>query len=373
MNETATNGKSNGREAPRWNSLYFEDWVATEGQELLRGHIVDNVYAVPLRWWPRLGGDAVQIQLDGTGEQNGAYVAEIAPGKSLEPQKHLYEELVYILAGRGTTTVWYEGRRKNGFEWQAGSLFSVPLNAWHQHFNVSGTDPVRYIAVTTAPIMMNLIRNDDFIFNNPGIFPERYDSREDYFSSDYKIEQFGGWGFPTDIYFSNFVWDINALPFHASNRAAHAEGASFEVGHGVLGSHTLKLPGGRFTNIHRHGPGAHVLWLSGEGYSLMWPDGGEKIQANWGPGSVLVPPSWWWHQHAIVSPGPAQYLALKLSSKRFKVNRQSEGTMRSSRQGGQLVDFEDFPPGLLEEVQETFVRECERRGTPANFEPISGV
>src|SRR4029453_18865724 len=212
--EVTTNGHTGDKQPPKWNSLYFEDWVANEGQELLRGHIVDNVYTVPLRWWPRLGGDAVQIQLDGTGEQNGAYVAEIAPGKSLAPQKHLYEELVYILAGRGTTTVWYEGRRKNSFEWQTGSLFSVPLNAWHQHFNVSGTDPVRYIAVTTAPIMMNLLRNDDFIFNNPGICPERYDSREDYFSSDYKIEQFGGWGFPTDIYFSNFVWDINALPFH---------------------------------------------------------------------------------------------------------------------------------------------------------------
>ena len=365
--------KASGEPAgPRWNTLYYDDWVAREGLDLIRGYKVDDVYTVPLKWWPRVGGDAVQIQLDGTGELN-AYVCEVGPGQSLEPQKHMYEELVYVLSGRGATSVWYEGQRKNTFEWQTGSLFATPLNAWFQHFNVSGDEPVRYIAVTTAPIMMNLIRDDDFIFNNPAVFPARYNSEEDYFSRDYRTEVFGGWGYPTDIYFSNFVWDINALPFHKSNRGALAEGASFEVGHGVLGSHTLRLPGGRFTNIHRHGPGAHVLWLSGEGYSLMWPDGGEKVQANWGRGTVLVPPSWWWHQHAIVSAEPAQYLALKLSSKRFKVNRLSEGTMRDSRSGGQMVQFEDFPPGLMEEVMDIFVKECTKRGTPINMEPISGV
>lgn len=359
--------------APRWNCLYFDDWVAAEGLDLLRGYLVDDVYTVPLKWWPRVGGHAVQIQLDGTGELNAAYVCEIDPRKSLEPQKHMYEELVYVLTGRGATTVWYEGRGKNNFEWQAGALFAVPLNAWHQHYNLSGDEPVRYISVTTAPIMMNLVRNNDFIFENPAIFPERYDSQDDYFSRDYKTESFTGWDNPTDIHFTNFIWNINALPFHQSNRGHLAEGASFEVGHGVLGSHTLKLPGGRFTNIHRHGPGAHVLWLSGEGYSLMWPEGGEKIKADWGRGSVLVPPSWWWHQHAIVSAEPAQYLALKLSSKRFKVNRLSEGTMRSSRNGGQMVQFEDFPPGLLDEVTDIFIQECTKRGTPVNMEPISGV
>jgi len=30
------------------------------------------------------------------------------------------------------------------------------------------------LAVTTAPIMMNLIRNVDFIFHNDAVFPERY-------------------------------------------------------------------------------------------------------------------------------------------------------------------------------------------------------
>jgi quercetin dioxygenase-like cupin family protein len=364
-----------GSEKPRWNQLYFDDWVAREGLDLMRGFKVDNVYTVPLKPWARTGGDAVQIQLDGTGELNAAYVQEIAPGKSLEPQKYLWEELIYVLSGRGATTVWYQGRRKNSFEWQAGSLFTVPLNAWHQHFNVSGDEPTRYIAVTTAPVMMNLIRNDDFIFNNDAIFPERYDSGENFFSSEYRIETFNGWDTPTEVAFTNFVADINAIPFHSSTRGVGTKSASFEVGHGVLGSHTLQIPGGTFSNIHRHGPGAHVLWLKGEGYSLVWPDGGEadKVQAFWGPGTLLVPPSWWWHQHAVVSAEPAQYLALKLSSKRHKVNRLSEGTMRSTRNGGSMLLLEDFPPELMEECKRLFIAECEKRGTPMHMEPIYGV
>ncbi len=373
-NAEAQDGKAQGTAVgPRWNTLYYDDWVAREGLDLIRGYKVDDVYTVPLKWWPRVGGHAVQIQLDGTGDMNGAYVCEIAPGQQLEPQKHLFEELVYVLRGRGATNVWYEGRPKSTFEWQQGSLFALPLNTWYQHFNLAGDEPVRFLSVTTAPVMLNLIRDDSFIFNNPATFPQRYDSETDYFSRNYKTETFMGWGHPSDVYFTNFIWDINGLPFHPSNRGALAEGASFEVGHGVLGSHTLRMPGGRFTNVHRHGPGAHVLWLSGEGYSLMWPDGGEKVQANWGPGTLLVPPSWWWHQHAIVSAEPAQHLALKLSSKRFKVNRLSEGTMRSSKQGGQMVEFDDFPPGLMDEVTAIFVNECTKRGTPMNMEPISGV
>jgi quercetin dioxygenase-like cupin family protein len=358
----------------KWNGLYYDEWVAREGMELIRGYAA-NVFTVPLKWWPRIGADAVHIQLDGTGEMNGAYVCEMAPGKSVEPQKHLYEEMVYILSGRGATTVWYEGRRKNSFEWQAGSLFCVPINAWYQHFNLSGEEPARYVAVTTAPIMMNLLRNDDAIFNNPNAFPERYDSEEDYFSTEYRTEPFFGWDVPSNVYLTNFIYDINAIPFENSSRGSGTRSASFEIGQGVLASHSLRAPGCTFTNIHRHGPGAHVLWLQGEGYTLMWPDGGEneKIQEFWGPGTMLVPPNWWWHQHAILSTEGAQYLALRMNSKRHPLDRNSTGIMRSSRNGGSMVNFEDFPPGLLKEVTDLFVGECDKRGVTANLEPISGV
>jgi gentisate 1,2-dioxygenase len=353
----------------QWNRLYFDEWVAREGLELIRGWKVDNVYTTPLRYWPRTEGNAVQIQLEGTGELNAAYIQEIPPGKQLTPQRHLYEELVYVLSGRGSTTVWYDERRKNSFEWQAGSLFAVPLNARHQFFNGSGTEPARYVAVTSAPIMMNLIRNDAFIFDNDAVFPERYAGEEDYFSGKVDMLSYTGGDIPAPVACSNFFADINALEFAASNRGIDTRGMVYEMANGVLGAHTIEIPGGTFSKIHRHGPGAHVLWLKGEGYSLLWPDGGAKVREDWGPGSMLVPPAWWWHQHGVVSQEPAEHLALKISAKKNKVNRLSNATLLSTRKGGSQMDYEDFPPELMAEVMGIFREECAKRGTPVRMEP----
>ena len=355
----------------KWNVLYFEEWVKKEELDLIRGHKVDNVFTQPLKPWARTGGKAVQIQLDGTGELNASYIQEIPPGGELAPQRHMYEEMIFILKGRGSTSVWRKGEKKNSFEWQAGSLFAVPLNAWYQHFNGSGSEPARYIAVTTAPIMMNLIRDDDFIFNNDAVFPERYNSQEDYFSGKVHNESFDGWDIPTQISFSNFFADVYNLQLRESNRGVNTRGYSFEMANGVLGAHTVHIPGGTFTKVHRHGPGAHVLWLSGEGYSLIWPDGGEKMKEEWRRGTMLVPPDWWWHQHCVVSKEPAQHLALKLSSKRNKVNRNSNGTMKSVRKGGSQMNYEDFPPELMAELKRIFQEECGKRGTPVNMESVA--
>lgn len=104
----------------------------------------------------------------------------------------------------------------------------------------------------------------------------------------------------------------------------------------------------------------------------MWPDGGEKIKAPWGPGTVIVPPAWWWHGHAVVSDEPAQYIALKLSSKKNKIHRMSHGTMRSTRTGGNMLNFEDFPPELLAEMKDIFAQECAKRGTKAQMQWLFG-
>ena len=249
------------------NPLYYEGWIEREGLELIRGYSVDNVYTMPLKPWARTSGYAVRIQLDGTGDHNDALVCEIPPGKQLDPQKHLFEEITYILSGRGSTVVWYEGQRKNSFEWQAGSLFYVPFNAWFQHFNLSGDEPARYFSVTNAPVMLNLVRNDDFVFNNHATFPERYDGGESFFSGEMTMRvvsrQTGVDRFETA--FTNFVADIYSIPANESTRAKGARGRSVRFGPGnIMGAHSTFLPERTFSTIHRHGPGLHVLWLRGE-------------------------------------------------------------------------------------------------------------
>jgi quercetin dioxygenase-like cupin family protein len=62
------------------------------------------------------------IVLDAVVDTNIAYILEISPGGSVLPERHLYEEIVYVLSGRGATTVWNEGGSKRTFEWNEGSV-----------------------------------------------------------------------------------------------------------------------------------------------------------------------------------------------------------------------------------------------------------
>jgi hypothetical protein len=132
------------------------------------------------------------------------------------------------------------------------------------------------------------------------------------------------------------------------------------------------MPGGTFTKLHRHGPGAHVVWLKGEGYSILFPDGGEMTREEWGPGTMLVPPAFWWHQHCSVTQEPALHLALKLSSRRNIVTRNSTQTLKSTKEGGNQMDFEDMPPETLATLKRIFADECAKRGTTARMEAIVG-
>src|SRR5205814_4027114 len=97
-------------------------------------------------------------------------VVEIAPGGKSEAEKHIYEEMVYVLSGRGSTSVWDAEGHKTSFEWGTGSLFAIPVNASYQFFNASGIQPARYASVTNAPTVLALFHNLEFVFNNPFVF-----------------------------------------------------------------------------------------------------------------------------------------------------------------------------------------------------------
>jgi gentisate 1,2-dioxygenase len=52
-----------------------------------------------------------------------------------------------------------------------------------------------------------------------------------------------------------------------------------------------------------------IVIPGGEGYSVMWQEGQEKIVIPWHEGSLLVPPNRWFHQHFNLGAAPARYLA----------------------------------------------------------------
>src|SRR5262245_66040686 len=85
-------------------------------------------------------------------------------------------------AGDGATEIWQEGGQKRLFEWGPFSLFAPPLNSWHRLVN-GGREPVRLMAVTTAPIAMDFYRNPEFIFNCPFNFTDRFHGEDNFFAS----------------------------------------------------------------------------------------------------------------------------------------------------------------------------------------------
>src|SRR5207253_1723153 len=115
------------------------------------------------------------VNLEGTGGVNDLQLLEIPPGGSTAPVKHMFEALVYVVSGRGSSSVGYD--QTLTFEWGPGSLFAIPLNATYRFFNASGTRPARLAMVTNAPTIMNLFHSDRFIFDNPFQFDDRFGSQ----------------------------------------------------------------------------------------------------------------------------------------------------------------------------------------------------
>src|SRR5260370_16613683 len=95
------------------------------------------------------------------------YVVEVPGAGALNVERHLYEKIVLVLEGRGSTEVWQEGQSKRHvFEWQKGSLFTIPLNASHPIINAGSAPPI-LLCATSPPTVMNLIDTPPFISNSP--------------------------------------------------------------------------------------------------------------------------------------------------------------------------------------------------------------
>ncbi|NIO10331.1 MAG: ethanolamine ammonia lyase-activating protein, partial [Deltaproteobacteria bacterium] len=99
-----------------------------------------------------------------------------------------------------------------------------------------------------------------------------------------------------------------------------------------------EYPVGTYPRAHRHGPGAHILILSGEGYTLMWQAGKPRTRVDWRPASLVVPPADWFHQHFNTGKEPARYIALKPWGFTYKVEELPK-TLVLEEAGGTQVDY----------------------------------
>lgn len=312
----------------------YTRWVKDEGLEIIDGIYVPDLHTVALKPWKRRNGHGVYINHDASRTSNDCYVCEIDPGEKLTEQRQLYEEMIMVLDGRGSTEVWNDAGQKVSFEWQAGALFSIPLNCWHRHYNGSGKDKARFVAVTNLPPIMNVFEEPEFIFNTPYDFKSRFSGEPDYFAPrDTRA------GFLLE---TNFVADAVTLPLiDAKERGAGGGHIRFNLAKSSMNSHISQFPIGTYKKAHAHGPGAHVIILAGQGYTLMWPEGDEPTRYDWQPGSLITPPNMWYHQHFNTGDSPARYLAFKYEGVAIRNAQGVPKAWISRRVGGHQIDYAD--------------------------------
>jgi len=318
----------------------YEKWVARQGVPVVEGYSVYDLNAVQVADWDWLGGPGALVHLHGTAGTNNAFVAEIPPGGQLAPQRHLFEVFVYVLQGRGATQVWTDPKHKHQFEWQAGALFAVPLNASYQLFNTSGREPVRFYAVTTLPLMLDLLHNEEFIFHNEWAFTDRFNG------SDLEYFARRGEQYPGRIWETNFVPDVNRFELQDwSVRGAGGRNIFFELADSTMCASISEFGVGMYKKAHRHGPGAHVTVLSGQGYTLMWKEGQPRVKVPWRGGSVFVPPDMWFHQHFNTGPEPARYMPIRWGSAKYHMFNYL-GITKDVKEGGDQIEYEDEDPEI---------------------------
>ncbi len=332
----------------------YAAWQRDEGVTVIHDFAFDDLHSLELGEWPRKGGRGAIVNIPNDTLVNDAQVVEIRAGGHSEPEHHLYEEMVYVLSGRGSTSVWWDEAHKQSFEWAAGSLFSIPLNASYQHFNGSGREPVRYLAVTDLPTTLRQYQNRDFVFNNPFQFTDRFSGDAEFFSGEGKLFRGRRWK-------ANFIPHAGTMELYSwKERGAGGVNAFLELPQTNLGAHISQFPVGTYKKAHRHGPGAHLMILSGDGFSLLWREGQESRKCDWRPGSLVIVP---WddciHQHFNTGAQPARYLALKggVGGRRAYRDKGSTSDV-SMKLGGSQIEYEDEDPA----IHQLFEAELTRHG-----------
>ena len=325
----------------------YLDWAEAEGIPLVEDFGVD-LKAVETRRWARIGAHGALVHLKGRGDFLCVFVVDLAPGAKSAPQRHLFEEVVYVLEGQGSTTIKTHDGLTHSFEWSQGSLFALPLNAAYQHFNGSGRARARLASTNNLPMVLNLFHNEAFVFDNPFVFAERQ-GKATYFSGEGEfIPKTPG----RHMWETNFIPDLRQFELvRWERRGAGSSNMMFVLADGTMHAHASEMPVGTYKKAHRHGADFHVSCITGTGYSLLWyEDDADFVRVDWDHGVVFAPPDGMYHQHFNTSPAPARYLAVALGGLRYPMVAEKRAVFMGMdvnvRDGGAQIEYEDQDPRI---------------------------
>jgi mannose-6-phosphate isomerase-like protein (cupin superfamily) len=359
----------NASESPRVGVDVYLEWLQGEAIPVTEDFGVD-LMKVPTARWARYDVAAAAVHLKGRGDFLNMFVFDIPASGATSPQRHLYEEVFYVLEGRGSTTIESVGGRKHSFEWGPRSLFAIPLNARYRLFNASGSGSARLVSTTNLPAVLNMFHDERFVFSNPWDFEDRVGSSR-YFSGE---------GDFIPIRPGNHLWETNFVPDLAaielkpwSDRGAGGSNIMFILADGTMHAHISEMPVGTYKKAHRHPADFHVMCVTGTGYSLLWYEGQKDwVKVDWKHGTVFAPPDAMFHQHFNTGAVPARYLATAYGSLRYPFTEGKRaalfgGVSTSVKKGGNQIEYADQDP----RVHELFKRETAKNGVVVRMEGLA--
>jgi gentisate 1,2-dioxygenase len=306
---------------PRTRFVY-DEWMEAQKVPVYRGYFVPDIRRIELGFWEERGCPTAFIQLVGQEGVSEARVTEIPPGAVLPPYKMAIEELVYVASGNGATTVWPEGGSApegHTFEWSDRGMFRIPQNQYRQFANLRGEEPVRLLHYTYLPLAMSVVADPDFFLKNDyradgaGAETLRHAfSAAQQMPANDGLRWTTGKGKNVPYWYGNVFPDMSRWDDLDSNGYRGAGGRTLRVqfADSDMSCHMSVFAARTYKKAHRHGPGRVIVVPTGEGYSLMWQDGGERVVVPWQEAALFVPPDRWFHQHFNLGATSARYLAL---------------------------------------------------------------
>lgn len=342
---------------------FYRDWIKTSKVPMVEGYSILDAKTQEVQPWPDIGGRGVYLNFSGNVHMDTA-IWEIPSGKALIQRHHFYEQIVYVLSGRGYTT-FTQGKRQNSkFEWAEGSLFSIPMNLVHRHFNSDSAHPARLLVISTFPYALQSFGSVGLLNNMQYNFNDRFDGSSDYFKRNERIRQ--RWEQ------ANFVKDVRSAEVVAWEERGEGNASMFwdMAGNTILEPHISEFEVASYKLGHRHPYEAIILTLNGRGFSLAGKNNlkdNEAVKMDWKAGSVVSPPFFWFHQHFNTGITPARYLAITEGDfpKRLgipleveqiekeqedpAIRRLFDAELQKARQQGSVEDHEHHDHDIAEE------------------------
>lgn len=361
-------------------------WLAEEGVTTFEDWAVQDLWKLETAPWPRMDVNACFINLYALMEgRRGLFVADIPPGGATDPIHHLYEEMILILDGHGTTEIWQHGeRRKHVLEWGRGSVFSPPLNTWFRLYNLSNQS-ARFLAFNRAPSAMNEFNEPEFILDCPYTFRKRFSGQDEYFAVGERKagrHESSTGEINNNLWESNFILDAFSTDLHPQeDKVISGRRAGLRMAGNLMMGHIMEWPVGHYQKAHYHDAGAALLGLRSEGYVLMWPRAAgnqpfssghsdQVVEIRWRLGSIYAPPSEWFHQHFNSGKEPARNFAVYGGSgySAAPLGREAAGgtniNTRETWEGGTMLAWEDEDPEIRRRYREALAANGVESGMP---------